>query len=73
MHRYDAMPSTSLHVMKTIWQKKVVEIPASVNPFDIVGAHMAKAVFFNELKEECGGEIQPFHWSLSDVYFIYLF
>ena len=33
MHRYDAIPSTSHKVLKAIWGKETMEIPASVKPW----------------------------------------
>ena len=51
MHRYDAIPSTSHKVLKAIWGKESMDIPASANLFDTTEAHMAEALFFNELDE----------------------
>ena len=56
MHRYGVIPSTFHQCFKGIWKGKVVEVPASVNPFLAEEAHFTEAVFFNEFADR---EVSP--------------
>ncbi len=52
LHTHSCVPSTLHLCLKSRWKNKDIEIPASRTPGDPNEAHIAEAVFFDELSEE---------------------